>query len=55
MDFFGRAWNSAADQYGRDRGEKYGTIARLINWLAVIASIALIMGITYIIERGPQG
>jgi hypothetical protein len=48
MGFFDRAWNSAADEYGRTRAEKYGAIARLVRTVQVVMIVALAIGIGYL-------
>lgn len=48
MGFFDRAWNSAADEYGRTRAEKYGAVARVIRAVQVVVMIALALGIGYL-------
>jgi hypothetical protein len=48
MGFFDRAWNSAADEYGRTRAEKYGAVARVIRAVQVVAMLVLATGIGYL-------
>jgi hypothetical protein len=45
MGFHDRAWNAAADEYGRSRAEKYGAVARFIRAVQVCMVIALLIGI----------
>jgi hypothetical protein len=48
MGFFDRAWNSAAEEYGRTRAEKYGAVARFIRAIQVMVMIALALGVGYL-------
>ena len=48
MGFFDRAWNSAADEYGRSRAEKYGAVARVVRAIQVALIIALALGVGYL-------
>lgn len=48
MGFFDRAWDSAADEYGRSRAEKYGAVARMIRAVQVVAIVVLALGIGYL-------
>lgn len=48
MGFFDRAWDSAADEYGRKRAEKYGAVARFIRAVQVVLMILLALGIGYL-------
>lgn len=52
MGFFDRAYSAAADQYGRDRSEKYGRVARFIRGFQIIVGIAFILGIVYMWNVG---
>lgn len=45
MGFYDRAWSAAADQYGRDRSEKYGKVAKAIRLFQLAAAVALAIGI----------
>lgn len=45
MGFYDRAWNAAADEYGRTRAEKYGVVARFVRFVQVTVGIALVVGI----------
>lgn len=45
MGFYDRAWNAAAEEYGRTRAEKYGAVARFIRFIQVTAILALCLGI----------
>lgn len=45
MGFHDRAWNAAADQYGRDRSEKYGKVARAVALFKLLLGVALVIGI----------
>jgi hypothetical protein len=45
MGFHDRAWNAAAEEYGRKRAEKYGAVARFIRTVQVGIIIALIIAI----------
>ncbi len=49
MDFFERAWHSAAEQYGRDRAEKYGRVARglALGRLLAIVVLVILISIAY--------
>jgi len=55
MDFFDRAWNSAAEQYGRDRSEKYGRFARAWRLIQLAAIVALVVGISLAASGGLGG
>jgi hypothetical protein len=55
MGFMDRAWNSAADEYGRARAEKYGRIMRVWRAIQVCIGIALALGIAYLRHVGGQG
>lgn len=48
MGFYDRAWNAAAEEYGRTRAEKYGAVARFIRFMQVGIMIALAIGIGYL-------
>jgi hypothetical protein len=54
MDFMGRAWNSAAEEYGRVRAEKYGRLMRVWRTIQVCMGIALALGIVYLWHVGGQ-
>jgi hypothetical protein len=45
MGFYDRAWNAAADEYGRTRAEKYGVVARFVRFVQVVIGVALAVGI----------
>lgn len=45
MGFHDRAWNAAAEEYGRKRAEKYGAVARFIRTVQVAVIIALAIGV----------
>jgi hypothetical protein len=53
MGFFDRAWYSAAEQYGVNRAEKYGRIAKLGRFLALLACLALAAGIVVLWQGRP--
>jgi len=45
MGFHDRAWNAAAEGYGRKCAEKYGAVARFIRTVQVVVIIALAAGV----------
>lgn len=51
MGFFDHAWKAAAEQYGADRSEKYGKIARFWAGLQVVAIILFVAAIAYMIGK----
>ena len=53
MGFFDTAWRSAAEQYGANRAEKYGAIARFGRAVALLAALALIVGIVVLWDGRP--
>jgi len=53
MGFFDRAWYSAAEQYGANRAEKYGRIAKLGRALAALACLVLAAGIVVLWQGRP--
>lgn len=55
MGFYERAYGAAAEEYGRQRAEKYGRIARAWQVVKVTAAIALVIGIIYMWHVGGQG
>lgn len=55
MSFHRRAWHAAAAQYGSDRSEKYGRIARAIRVVKIIAVVMLVAGIFYLWRLGQHG
>jgi hypothetical protein len=52
MGFMDRAWNSAAEEYGRVRAEKYGRLIRIWRGVQVLAGIALTIGVIYCYHLG---
>jgi len=55
MGFMDRAWNSAADEYGRARAEKYGRLMKVWRVVQVVACLVLAAGIAYLAHLGQQG
>lgn len=55
MWFYTRAWTAAAEQYGKDRAEKYGRIAKIVRAFYVLACLALILGIVHLWNLGQAG
>ena len=45
MGFHDRAWNAAADEYGKQRAEKYGKVARAVRLFKLAVGVALVIGI----------
>lgn len=45
MGFQDRAWNAAADEYGRQRAEKYGKVAKATQLFKLVVGVALVIGI----------
>lgn len=54
MSFFERAWDSAAQQYGSNRAEKYGRLARFGAFVGFLAMVLLGVGI-YLAWNGMLG
>ena len=54
MSFFGRAYGAAADEYGKQRAEKYGRVARAWRGFQIVVIIALGIGIFYMWSVGHQ-
>jgi len=55
MGFMDRAWDSAADEYGKNRAEKYGRLMRAWRAIQVVACLLLALGIAYMAHTGGQG
>lgn len=52
MSFHSRAWHSAADEYGKQRAEQYGRIARGIRTAKVIGALCLLLAMAYFLVTG---
>ncbi|MET0415992.1 MAG: hypothetical protein ABW022_08230 [Actinoplanes sp.] len=52
MGFMDRAWESAAEEYGKARAEKYGRIMKAWRTIQVLAGIGLGLGILYLWHLG---
>lgn len=55
MGFFERARAAGAEEYGRRRAEQYGRTARFGRFLALLAIVALVIGIGYAVHGGLGG
>jgi len=55
MGFFERAWYAGAEEYGRKRAEQYGRRAAFGRLLAVLAIVALVIGIGMAVGGGLGG
>lgn len=51
MTFFGRAYDAAAQEYGRSRAEKYGRVARFLRWCQVAGLIAVALLVGWVAHR----
>ena len=54
MGFYGRARIAAAEQYGRDRSERYGKVARALALFKLAVGVALVIGIFVMWSVGHQ-
>lgn len=54
MDFYRHAWRAGAEQYGRNRAERYGRLALLGMVLGWVAAGVLFLAVVYMAQRGPQ-